>query len=72
MRNWGDYTDEGLQSGVGDEQQSCKDLVFFLLPWLASGSLVVGAIVFWVLYPDLLSVRQTEKNYKEWSAKRVL
>ena len=72
MRNWGNYTDEGLQSGVGDEQQSCKDLVFFLLRWLASGSLVVGAIVFWVLYPELLSVRQREKNYKEWSAKRVL
>ena len=72
MRNWGNYTDEGLQSGVGDEQQSCKDLVFFLLRWLASGSLVVGAIVFWALYPDLLSVRQREKNYEEWSAKRVL
>ena len=54
-----------------------KGLVFFLLHchWLLSGSPVVGSIVFLDLYCGLLSVMQKKKkkkNYKEWSAKRVL
>ena len=31
VRDLEDSTDEGLPSGVGDEEQKCKDLVFFLL-----------------------------------------
>ena len=43
--------------------------------WLLSGSPVVGPIVFLDLYCGLLSVMQKKKkvkNYKEWSAKRML
>ena len=31
MRNLVDYIDEGSQSGIGDEEQKSKDLVFFFL-----------------------------------------
>ena len=56
--------------------QRCKDLLFFLLHCfkknghrLVSGSLVIGSIVFCVLYCGLLSINimQKEKNYKGWS-----
>ena len=56
VRDLEDSTDEGLLSGVGDEEQKCKDLVFFLLhcfkntPRPATGSPVVGSIVFCELY----------------------
>ena len=49
VRDLEDSTDEGLPSGVGDEEQKCKDLVFFLLhgfknsPRLASSSWVTGS-----------------------------
>ena len=31
MRNLEDYIDEGLQSGVGEEEPKCKDLIYFFL-----------------------------------------
>ena len=54
-------------TGVRDEEQRCKGLVFFLLHchWLLSGSPVVGSIVFLDLYCGLLSVMQKKKKKRE-------
>ena len=70
MRDPEDSADGGLPSGVGDEEQRCKDLVFFFLHcfksscrlpqpvnWVwQSHSLVVDPVVFCVLYCGLLSI----------------
>ena len=77
--------EEGLQSGVRDEEQRYEDLILSLLcfknshrlassnPVWQSGSPVAGSTVFCVFYCGIFFCFQKEKTYyKGWFAKRVL